>query len=527
MMFTVARRLAVSSNAVPHSANAARNGSRRFMSVISFSDDESVLLTQPKQGDCSDGILSPEQGRVDSLDVNVNVNVDVDVDVDVDASVVPSDPVVSSPAANPAKRHANAAANPFSNVADTSTNVPPPTTMPPYDRVPNYNKKTGKLNHYIHVPEDCITDAQIREYVTQNKKCSKCGKTKDSSSFYIARKNKDGLENICRACTMIRIRKMNYGITDLHYRQLRAKQNEKCAICDKDFLVCAPKGNIHGRVIDHDHDTGQIRGLLCGSCNRGLGHFEDSTKLLKAAIFYLIEHKQRGKCVTETLVDANVGGNVVPSDPILSLGTALAKRLASAAAKLFSDVAHAAAKVPPPTTMPPYDRVPKYRKTGKSHYYIHFPKNCITDAQIREYVTQNKSCSKCGKTKNSSSFHINRTHKDGLLNKCGACTMIRYRKRQYGITDLQYRQLRAKQNDKCAICDKDFLVCAPKGRRHGRAIDHDHDTKQIRGLLCGSCNRGLGHFGDSTTKYLKAAILYLTQHEHRGTCVTKTLQSSK
>lgn len=59
-----------------------------------------------------------------------------------------------------------------------------------------------------------------------------------------------------------------------------SSQNGKCAICLK---------QITGRDIhrDHDHNTGEWRGLLCNNCNRGLGHFQDDPELLMSAAFYL------------------------------------------------------------------------------------------------------------------------------------------------------------------------------------------------------------------------------------------------
>lgn len=71
--------------------------------------------------------------------------------------------------------------------------------------------------------------------------------------------------------------KNKYNITEEDYIVLRAKQNNACAIC-----------NIQTKLhVDHDHETGQIRGLLCLKCNTALGTFGDSVEGLEVAINYL------------------------------------------------------------------------------------------------------------------------------------------------------------------------------------------------------------------------------------------------
>lgn len=67
---------------------------------------------------------------------------------------------------------------------------------------------------------------------------------------------------------------------------LREKQDGKCAICGKPEALAA-KGTFH---IDHDHETGFVRGLLCSACNLGIGHFRDDPILMLKAIRYLRKH---------------------------------------------------------------------------------------------------------------------------------------------------------------------------------------------------------------------------------------------
>lgn len=78
-----------------------------------------------------------------------------------------------------------------------------------------------------------------------------------------------------------RRRASKYGLSPAAFEVLLAQQGGLCAIC-----FCPPPDGTPLHV-DHDHETGQIRGLLCRPCNVGLGHFMDSVDRLREAIHYL------------------------------------------------------------------------------------------------------------------------------------------------------------------------------------------------------------------------------------------------
>lgn len=88
----------------------------------------------------------------------------------------------------------------------------------------------------------------------------------------------------CRPCNKAWHRRYRllkkYGISSDDYDQLLAAQDGRCAICQEH----PGERPLH---VDHDHVTGSIRGLLCLTCNAGLGALRDSSHLLRAALTYL------------------------------------------------------------------------------------------------------------------------------------------------------------------------------------------------------------------------------------------------
>lgn len=80
----------------------------------------------------------------------------------------------------------------------------------------------------------------------------------------------------------------SYGLTRADWDALVKKQRDRCAICQ----TTRPGGRGERWHIDHDHVTGQVRGLLCGRCNSGIGFFLDDPEIIRAAARYVTRHRQ-------------------------------------------------------------------------------------------------------------------------------------------------------------------------------------------------------------------------------------------
>lgn len=117
--------------------------------------------------------------------------------------------------------------------------------------------------------------------------CITCGCTKPLSEFTF-RKDRKKYRPECKQCRSNHSATLRYGVSLGQVEDLRVKQKSRCAICqthEDDIQHATFKHN--PLVIDHDHATGKVRGLLCSKCNLILGNSNDSVKTLKAAIRYL------------------------------------------------------------------------------------------------------------------------------------------------------------------------------------------------------------------------------------------------
>jgi len=121
--------------------------------------------------------------------------------------------------------------------------------------------------------------------------------------------------------------------------------------------------------------------------------------------------------------------------------------------------------------------------------------------------TRKKKCSVCEELLDRSEYHRRAQSFDGLSSSCKRCNWKNDMRKQYGLLYEDYLEIFRKQGGACAIC----RGAEDEGRRNRLSVDHCHYTKKVRGLLCSSCNLGLGKFRDDPQR-LQAAADYLRTH---------------
>ena len=177
--------------------------------------------------------------------------------------------------------------------------------------------------------------------VNELKKCPQCGKEYPATPdfFYRHTRTKDGLNSCCKNCSKKKCKeyywnnrekelkrskkwddehkehrkqyrkqyrktnkktikesdrkyalKSKFGITFEEYNQMKQEQDYKCAICGCEETSLY-KGKIRDLAVDHDHNTGEVRELLCNSCNNVIGFSRENPFILIQAINYIKKHK--------------------------------------------------------------------------------------------------------------------------------------------------------------------------------------------------------------------------------------------
>lgn len=179
-----------------------------------------------------------------------------------------------------------------------------------------FHKNKRNVDGLVHMCKDC-NKRHARIYIgkmkerskeqlpppPETKRCHSCKLVKPASEFWMDRAVKDGLARRCSECTtadakrwylavgkhdpdrLAKATAYRYGITLEALKAMLASQDNRCAICLQEFTKPS------SCCVDHEHESQKIRGLLCRTCNVGLGAFKDECLLLERAIGYLRERQ--------------------------------------------------------------------------------------------------------------------------------------------------------------------------------------------------------------------------------------------
>lgn len=190
----------------------------------------------------------------------------------------------------------------------------------PKPKTHEYFGKGGKRYEFYSMCKICKKSIQNSRYIKKSKPklfddlgnelfiCYICKIPKVVDYFYKDKTRKNGFSSGCKFCVKnkytiwtknnpgrVKINRKRwykdvgaeknllkiYNLTSDRLKKLKEIHNNHCAICDK------PNRNNKSLVIDHNHATGKVRGLLCDLCNLGLGRFQDNPEMLTKAIEYL------------------------------------------------------------------------------------------------------------------------------------------------------------------------------------------------------------------------------------------------
>lgn len=159
-----------------------------------------------------------------------------------------------------------------------------------------------------------------------NRTCKHCRENKPIDSFYLkpVRSGNRVYHHVCKLChnrrtveygrtdkgkkATRRADLRQYGLTIEQYDDWLDYQNGVCAVCSCEETSRTKSGDVKSLAVDHDHKSGEVRGLLCQACNIALGLLNDDVSVLQSAINYLRLSREN---TVDCRVDDRGSGNLI------------------------------------------------------------------------------------------------------------------------------------------------------------------------------------------------------------------------
>lgn len=339
-----------------------------------------------------------------------------------------------------------------------------------------------------------------RTFTETEKWCSGCRQVLPLETFGNDAQTASGKCAYCKPCIAKRgeryahlkphyRRRARYGISKEEFGAMVESQKGEC-------LICRRKKKL---VVDHDHKTGSIRGLLCGGCNVMLGHFRDSAVLIQRVINYLLDARQFQLPILH-LTQGQHGQPKQPKPPRQYISRPKVDEDSVDVNYLTDQYVN---------QMRTYYEIAADLNVDAESLRILLKKKGLIRIDRRRFTDTHKWCNVCRQMRPLEEFGKSAKSPSGKQAYCKPCALKNAkqydqksyrRKALYGLTEAEYNTMAERQNGKCAIC----------ARRRKLGIDHDHKTETVRGLLCNVCNAMLGHYEDDIA-LIQNAIAYLQQ----------------
>jgi hypothetical protein len=119
------------------------------------------------------------------------------------------------------------------------------------------------------------------------KACNRCGQVRQLDGFHKQHTRPDGRRSICKECLSAQARpyllSKRFGLSESDFSALLASQGNGCALCG----VAKPGGRWENFHVDHCHETGKVRGILCYRCNVAIGQLGDNEAGMARALAYI------------------------------------------------------------------------------------------------------------------------------------------------------------------------------------------------------------------------------------------------
>jgi len=146
----------------------------------------------------------------------------------------------------------------------------------------------------------------------ETKSCGKCGAVKPVSDFALNKGKADGFHYWCKVCAneynkernqrlyteaFVRAKNLKqlYGMTSEEYRVMFLAQGGVCAACGQPETAIDPRTkHVKNLQVDHCHETGKVRALLCQECNNALGLLHDDPERIGLLLRYAESHQSAG-----------------------------------------------------------------------------------------------------------------------------------------------------------------------------------------------------------------------------------------